>query len=183
MVQQSQGRHNVTDMFLWLKSLQTFEKIGNMYKSTHNLVMASEMYRIAANRVQGGRSRWWDMDATEQKIALEYILERGSCLAELGHYEEAEKCAHFSFEKQPHALAATGRAMRYVEYSLQFITNIMCSRCCRVDHPRNAKIVQTARAMERAILLVQSVIRTRLARKRKLLKEKRIAYATKLACM
>ena len=51
-----------------------------------------------------------------------------------------------------------------------------------MDDPRNAKIVETARAMEKAILLVQSVIRTRLARKRKKLKEKRIAFATRLSC-
>lgn len=144
----------------WYSSESTFHQLGDMYRILSNLIMAAEMYRMAAERALKlftlndmfdlSHEDWRNFPKEKQDCFLMVLLNRAECLSEIAEFTEAEKYAGFIFSKRRTDVHLCGRA----------------AKCCRRNKntpPLIRELQEGADRMERGILLVQSRYRMRLA--------------------
>mmetsp|Transcript_3827 Transcript_3827/g.5954 ORF Transcript_3827/g.5954 Transcript_3827/m.5954 type:complete len:1046 (+) Transcript_3827:145-3282(+) len=153
----------------WYCNYQNFVRLGDMYRASNNFVMAAEMYRMGVERLldlaswnqlfEMSEEEWEEMELDDQDAVLDCVITRAECLSAYGSPTEAERCAWFVFSKRPNDVVLTGKA----------------ARCCRNKLPGNKQLIEAANTIERAILLVQSNARIRVARAEK----KKLQYAYK----
>lgn len=154
----------------WYNDYRTFKKLGDLFKSECNFVMAAEMYSYACEMIASSNkaSSGWDNITSEDRAAfLSYLLDKGECLALFRQYNQSEACAFYAYRKAPMDIVIVARA----------------ARCCDPlgTSELSRKILKHSYPIFRSVKKIVSLLFVKVARRRRLNEDKKHYYASQIA--